>query len=93
LSEVTGYSRAYLSRVATGNQAPSEPFIALCCHNLKEPQEELFRLIELQKGSMRPAHPHTLTQDLLETVDELASQLTKAELRIKALEDELKQYS
>ena len=87
LSQVTGYSKGTLSRIASGARAPSEVFIGVCCHALKEPQEDLFRFIEVT--SRAPAHPQTLTQDLLETIAELAARLTEAEKKIKALQDEL----
>lgn len=42
LSEVTGYSKGYLSRVATGRIPVSRPFIERVSHTLKRPETELF---------------------------------------------------
>ena len=42
LSEVTGYSKGYLSRVATGKISLSRAFIERVCFKLKQPEEELF---------------------------------------------------
>ncbi|GAI67594.1 unnamed protein product [marine sediment metagenome] len=92
LSQVTGYSKGYLSRVATGAKPPSEVFIGVCCHTLKEPQEELFKLVEPQPAALLSAQPRHPNQDLIETIDELASRLTKAEAQIEALKAEFKQY-
>lgn len=93
LSQVTGYSKGTLSRIASGSREPSEIFIGVCCHTLKEPQEDLFRLIEPFKESVVPPAPGRPNQDLFETIDELADRLTQAEGKIKALEDELRQYA
>lgn len=85
LSQVTGYSKPYLSRFASGALGPSESFIALCCHTLKEPQEELFKLIEPHAARIALAQPRQPNQDLYETIDELASRLTKAENELETL--------
>lgn len=92
LTQVTGYSRGHLSKIASGSRPPSEPFVSLCAQKLGEPAEELFKLIELPEVSRVPAPPRSLYQDLIETIDELGSRLTKAEAKIKELQDELKQY-
>lgn len=42
LHEVTGFSKAYLSRVATGNTAISRSFIERVCFSLNMPEKELF---------------------------------------------------
>ena len=93
LSQVTGYSKGSLCKIATGKQAPSEQFIGTCCHRLQEPQSDLFKLIEPQGALMPPVQPRQPNQDLLDTIDELAHRLTDAEAAITALQDELKQYS
>ncbi|MBA7555531.1 hypothetical protein ES705_48199 [subsurface metagenome] len=92
LSQITGYSKNYLSRIATGARAPSETFIGVCCHTLKEPQEYLFELVQPHEVSIDPALKGHPDQDLLETIDGLAARLTKAEEAVKALQDELRQY-
>ena len=92
LSQATGYSIGHLSRIASGAKVPGEVFIGVCCHNLRESQDDLFSLVEPLKATIDPAligHPD---QDLLATIDELAAWLTKAECKIKALLDELQQY-
>lgn len=48
LHEVTGYSKGYLSRVATGRIALSRSFIERVCFKLKQPQGELFTVEEKQ---------------------------------------------
>uniref|UniRef100_A0A6M3LYD0 Uncharacterized protein n=1 Tax=viral metagenome TaxID=1070528 RepID=A0A6M3LYD0_9ZZZZ len=42
LHEVTGYSKGYLCRVATGKAAPSRAFIERVCFKLKKREAELF---------------------------------------------------
>jgi len=42
LHEVTGYSKGYLSRVATGKVALTRSFIERVCYMLNQPEEELF---------------------------------------------------
>lgn len=42
LSEVTGYSKGYLSRVATGKIPLSRSFVERVCFKLGKPEEELF---------------------------------------------------
>ena len=92
LAQVTGYSKNYLSRIATGARAPGEVFIGACCHTLKESQDYLFELVELHKASIDPALKGHPDQEWLETIDELTKRLTEAEKGIKALQDELRQY-
>lgn len=93
LSKVTGYSRGHLSRIATGAKSPSEPFIGVCAYNLKEPAEELFRLVDPQAARLAPpTPPGQKNQDLFETIDELAWRLTTAEKKIDKLEAELREY-
>ncbi|MBA7615670.1 hypothetical protein ES703_22955 [subsurface metagenome] len=92
LSKVTGYSKGYLSRIASGAKPPSEVFIGVCCHTLKEPQDELFKLAEPQPAALLSAQTRQPNQDLIETIDELASRLTRAEKDIASLFAELAQY-
>jgi len=42
LHEVTGYSKGYLSRVATGNIPRSRAFVERVCFRLELPESELF---------------------------------------------------
>lgn len=42
LHKVTGYSKGYLCRVATGKVAPSRAFIERVCFKLERREEELF---------------------------------------------------
>jgi len=42
LSEVTGYSKGYLCRVATGKIPLSRSFIERVCFKLEQPEAELF---------------------------------------------------
>jgi len=42
LHKVTGYSKGYLSRVATGRISLTRSFIERVCFKLKRPEEELF---------------------------------------------------
>ena len=42
LHEATGYSKGYLSRVATGKVSLSRSFVERVCFKLKEPEMELF---------------------------------------------------
>ena len=92
LSRVTGYSKGTLTRMASGAKLPSEAFIGVCCHTLKEPQEYLFKLIELPTERLGPPPPPRSNQALIETIDELASRLTNAEAEIKALQKEVRKY-
>ena len=93
LHRVTGYSKHTLSRIATGNGGPSEIFIGVCCHTLKESQDDLFKLVEPYAVRSAPAPQGRPAPDLLETINELARRLTQAEKDLKALQDELRQYS
>ena len=43
LSEITGYSRGYLCRIATGKQPMTRSFIERVCRTLNEPEAALFR--------------------------------------------------
>ena len=49
LSEVTGYSKGYLCRIATGKTLLTRSFIYRLCSRLNESEEELFR--KISKGS------------------------------------------
>lgn len=93
LAQVTGYSKGYLCKIATGKQALPEGFVSACCRWLKESEDDLFRLVEPDERCKPPAPLGRPDQDLLDTIDELAHRLTDAEAAIKALQDELKQYS
>lgn len=42
LHQITGFSKGYLSRVATGNIPLSRSFIERVCFKLEQPEEELF---------------------------------------------------
>jgi len=42
LHEVTGYSKGYISRVATGKTRLSRAFIARACFSLQQPKSALF---------------------------------------------------
>ena len=42
LHEVTGFSKGYLSRMATGRIEMSRSFIERVCFKLQKPEEELF---------------------------------------------------
>lgn len=42
LNEVTGYTKEYLCRIATGNTPLNSSFINQVCFKLNQPQEELF---------------------------------------------------
>lgn len=44
LSEITGYTRGHLSRIATGNLPLSRCFIERVSHRLNQPAEDLFLL-------------------------------------------------
>lgn len=44
LHEVTGFSKVYLSRMATGNVPITQSFIDRVCFALNRPKEELFLL-------------------------------------------------
>ncbi len=43
LHEVTGYSKGYLGRVATGGAHLSRAFVERVCFDLQLPESELFR--------------------------------------------------
>jgi len=47
LHEVTGYSKIYLCRVATGNVPLTRAFVDRVCFKLNLPEEDLFLLDEL----------------------------------------------
>jgi len=57
LHEVTGYSKGYLSRVATGKLPLSRSFIERVCFKLNQPEEELF-LPDATEAQSTPAHTH-----------------------------------
>jgi len=42
LHEITGYSKGYLSRVATGKAALTRSFIERVCYKLNQSEDELF---------------------------------------------------
>lgn len=42
LHRVTGFSKGYLSRVATGKTPLTRSFISQVCYKLNRPEEELF---------------------------------------------------
>lgn len=50
LHRITGYSKGYLSRVATGKTPLSRAFIERICFKLDRCEEELF-LLETQEAS------------------------------------------
>ena len=50
LHETTGYSKGYLSRVATGKIRLSRAFIERICFKLKQSEKELFSL-DTEKSS------------------------------------------
>ncbi len=54
LSEVTGFSKGYLSRVATGNVPLTRSFIERVCFKLKVPEAELF-LPDAAEGLSAPS--------------------------------------
>lgn len=55
LSEVTGFSKGYLCRLATGRVPLSRSFIERVCFKLGEPEEELFLPAE---ASSTPSQAH-----------------------------------
>lgn len=55
LHEVTGYSKGYLSRVATGKIPLSRSFIERVSFKLHKPEEELF-LPDATEAQSTPAH-------------------------------------
>ena len=57
LSEVTGFSKQYLCRVATGRVALSRSFIERVCFKLGEPEEALF-LPDAAEASSAPGQGH-----------------------------------
>lgn len=56
LHEVTGYSKIYLLRVASGNVPLSRSFIERVSFKLNEPAEELFLLDAASVPSSSPNH-------------------------------------
>ena len=56
LHEVTGFSKGYLSRVATGKTPLSRSFIERVCFKLNQPEEELF-LPEAVEAHSSPGQP------------------------------------
>ncbi len=56
LHDVTGYSKIYLLRVASGNVPLSRAFIDRVTFKLKEPAEELFMLEAASVPSSSPNH-------------------------------------
>ena len=87
LSQVTGYSKSSLCQVATGELAPSEDFIRVCCYALQESKDDLFRLIEPSKFLLAHEISHRPNQELLDTIGKLAHRLTDAEAAMKALQE------
>lgn len=55
LYQVTGFSKGYLSRVATGKVPLSRSFIERVCFKLNEPEEELF-LPDAVEAHSSPSH-------------------------------------
>jgi len=51
LHEVTGYSKGYLCRVATGKIPLSRSFMERVCFKLDQPEEELFLPDQAQEKS------------------------------------------
>ena len=51
LHEVTGYSKGYLSRVATGKIPLSRSFIERVCFKLNQPESQLFLPDAARSGS------------------------------------------
>jgi len=51
LHQQTGFSKGYLSRVATGKLPLSRSFIERVCFKLNQPEEELFCLTALKQRS------------------------------------------
>ena len=51
LHEMTGFSKGYLSRVATGRTPLTRAFIERVCFKLNQPEEELFLLNAVQSQS------------------------------------------
>lgn len=58
LHEVTGFSKGYLSRVATGKVPLSRSFIERVCFKLNEPDEAVLFLPEAEAQST-PSQPHS----------------------------------
>jgi len=50
LHEVTGYSKGYLSRVATVKSPLTPFFVERCCFKLHQPEAELFLQLEAKAG-------------------------------------------
>lgn len=91
LSEITGYSRAYISRIASGNKPLGSGFIARCCHTLNETEQYLFQVVTVV--SLAPAPPSERGfQYLLETIDGLVSRLTNAEEKLDKIQKYLGEY-
>lgn len=57
LHRVTGYSKGYLSRVATGKTPLSRSFIERVCYKLNRPKEELF-LPDSAEARLAPSQSH-----------------------------------
>lgn len=57
LSEVTGYHKGYLSRLATGKARVSRSFIERCCFKLKQPEDKLF-LSDAAEAPSTLSQPH-----------------------------------
>lgn len=55
LHEITGFSKGYLSRVATGKVPLSCSFVERVCFKLQQPEEELF-LPDLAEAASTPGH-------------------------------------
>ncbi len=56
LHQVTGYSKGYLSRVATGKIPLSRSFIERICFKLNRTKEELF-LLDVVEAHSAPGQP------------------------------------
>lgn len=57
LSKVTGYSKGYLCRVATGKISLSRSFIERVCFKLNKPEAELF-LPHTNEAHSTASQPH-----------------------------------
>lgn len=58
LHQVTGYSKEYLCRVATGKIPLSRSFIERVCFKLNKPKEELF-LLDATEAHSTPGKPRS----------------------------------
>ncbi len=58
LHDMTGYSKVYLSRVATGDVPLSRSFVERVCFKLNQSPEELFLLdaAEVHSSPLQPRH-------------------------------------